>query len=372
MQRLFETARKRLSDRWLSLRYYGGFRFYNRPIRGNRWKNFAQYRFIVPRLELNARKGRAWLALNLKLGEGQDAQAELRAAETLLAGVAWCNATEAAVPPVVSREDLPDFHGWRTLIQQALSTPELDKVVLARECTFTTQGDVDPVALLARLREQTMQTYDYCFQPVPGKGFVGLSPERLYRRENCFIQSEAVAGTRPRGKSEEGDEALGAELLGNEKEMREHQYVVRMVRDILSNFCSGISVEAKPGLLRLRHCQHLHTKVEGILKANECDAPLLEALHPTPAVGGSPRELALQWLIEHEPFDRGIFAAPIGWIGYDAAEFAVAIRSALVRGNELSVYSGAGIVRGSVAEEEWDEIENKIANFLRVLPHADS
>lgn len=371
---LFEQARSLMTDRWPSQRYYGGFRFYNRPILGNRWKSFAQYRFIIPRLEMHRRRKGTYLAVNLKLGDTAANARELESLRAVLDEVEWRNASAPPLPAITSRVDLPDFAGWKNLIAQALAAcarHDLEKVVVARESSFTAKQDIDPVALLAHLREQAVHAYEYCFEPVHARAFVGASPERLYRRENCFIQSEALAGTRPRGKSEEGDEALARELLESEKELREHDFVVRMLHDSLAHFCTSISVEEEPSLLRLRNCQHLHTRIEGVLKANEADAPLIEALHPTPAVGGTPREAALAWLIEHEPFDRGVFAAPVGWIGYDAAEFAVAIRSGLVRGNELSLYSGAGIVPGSVAEDEWDEIENKLANFLRILPDAD-
>ena len=370
---LFEQARGMMTDRWPSQRYYGGFRFYNRPILGNRWKSFAQYRFIVPRLELLRRRKGTYLALNLKLGV--DVERQVDEIGAVMAEVDWRNAEAPPLPPVGGRVDQPDFAGWKSLVHQALDAcakHELEKVVVARETSFTARNDIDPVALLAHLRKQTINSFEYCFQPVTARAFVGASPERLYRRENCFVQSEALAGTRPRGKTEEGDEALGRELLESEKEMREHQFVVRMVRDNLTLFCTSLTVEDRPGLLRLRNCQHLHTRIEGVLKANEADAPLIEALHPTPAVGGTPRDRALRWLMDHEPFDRGVYGAPVGWIGYDAAEFAVAIRSGLVRGNDLSLYAGAGIVPGSVAEEEWDEIENKLANFLRILPNADS
>lgn len=373
LRALFHEARSAMGDRWPSLRYYGGFRFYNRPILGNRWKSFAQYRFIVPLLEVHRRRDRVYLAANLKLGDSAQNARQLELLRAALDEVDWRNAPSPALPSVCGRLDRPDFAAWKSLVGQALEAcarNQLEKVVLARETAFEFKHEIDPVALLSHLREQTINAYEYCFQPVPARAFVGASPERLYRRENCFIQSEALAGTRPRGKTEEGDAALGRELLENEKELREHRIVVRTVRDQLKPFCTAIDIEDQPGLLSLRNCHHLHTKIQGVLKANEADAPLIEALHPTPAVGGTPREAALKWLIEHEPFDRGVYAAPVGWIGYDAAEFAVAIRSGLVRGNELTLYSGAGIVPGSIAEDEWDEIENKMANFTRILPDA--
>ena len=103
--------------------------------------------------------------------------------------------------------------------------------------------------------------------------------------------------------------------------------------------------------------------MRGTLKDGVTDAGLLEALHPTPAVGGYPRDRALGEIRDLEPFDRGWYAGPVGWIGAEASEFAVGIRSGLVRGRTLDLYSGAGIVAGSVPDEEWAEIEQKIGDF---------
>jgi menaquinone-specific isochorismate synthase len=120
-------------------------------------------------------------------------------------------------------------------------------------------------------------------------------------------------------------------------------------------------------LVKLPHIQHILRTIEGDLGGGESDLEILRALHPTPAVGGYPADLALNAIKELEPFERGWYAGPVGWVGPDAAEFAVAIRSGLVSGNTLSLYSGAGIVPGSRPEAEWDEIENKTRTFLGVL-----
>ena len=373
LRALFEQARGRLSMHQPSQRYYGGFRFYNRPNRGHRWKNFYQYRFIVPLIEVVRRKRGTFLCCNLKLGHTSGLDDMRQHVIEFIDGLEWKPRDAPPLPHFGKREDRPDKRAWVETVDKALeacAANELEKVVLARETTFTADDEIDAMALLSHLRGQTTTAYEFCFQPVAGRAFVGASPERLYRRENCFLQSEAVAGTRPRGGNDEEDERLGEELLRNDKELREHQFVVRNVRDALKPFCTALNVEEQPDIMRLRHNQHLHTKIEGVLKANEADAPLLDALHPTAAVGGIPRDTALEWLTENEPFDRGVYAAPVGWIGFDAAEFSVGIRSGLVRGEELSLYSGAGIVPGSDPDEEWDEIENKLANFLRILPHA--
>jgi len=373
LRAIFDVARARLSMNHPSQRYYGGFRFYNRPNRGHRWKSFYQYRFIVPLVEVLERKHGTFLCCNVPLGhvDGNDATRAriIEFIDELRLGTA----EPGALPKFSGRADLPGKEAWIAVVNQALdacANNEVEKVVLARETTFKADADIDPVGLLAHLSRQTTSAYEFCFQPVAKRAFIGASPERLYKRENCFVQSEAVAGTRPRGGTDTEDRKLGEALLHSDKDLREHHFVVRNVRESLKRLCQEIQVEEGPSLMRLKHCQHLHTLIEGVLKANEADALLLEALHPTAAVGGWPREQALAWLTEHEPFDRGTYAAPVGWIGFDAAEFSVAIRSGLARGDELSLYSGAGIVPGSDPVEEWDELENKLAGFLRILPDA--
>jgi menaquinone-specific isochorismate synthase len=120
-------------------------------------------------------------------------------------------------------------------------------------------------------------------------------------------------------------------------------------------------------ILKLNQVQHLYTQCQGILKPDLTDADILPKLHPTPAVGGFPRTQALQLIEELEPFARGWYAAPVGWVGFDCAEFAVAIRSGLVDLDRLLLFAGAGIVIGSQPEAEWAEIENKIRHFTELF-----
>ena len=222
--------------------------------------------------------------------------------------------------------------------------------------------------LLARLSDASPNSYEFCFHPVADRAFIGASPERLFRRNNVHVESEALAGTRPRGRSDEEDLELGEALLNSEKDRNEHGFVANMLRENLARNCVAIEMPGGPRLKRFRHVQHLLTPIQGILRdIRDADARLLADLHPTPAVGGTPRDAALSFLEEHEPFDRGVYAAPVGWVGFDGAEFCVAIRSGLVRGNSVAVYTGAGIVPGSLPDEEWAEIESKMANFVDAL-----
>jgi menaquinone-specific isochorismate synthase len=370
---LFDHMRSRLAMRYPSLRYYGGFRF-QAAGKGERWRAFKAYRFVVPRFEVVKRLGGTFLACNVKPGNPRGNAERLEQVLADLSRLSFTPAPAAPPPKVIARADLPDEAGWHALVERALddfSAHRIEKVVLARETCFEADGPWDAARLLGRLVKQSQRSFEFCFHPAPGRAFIGASPERLYHRVNCYVQSEAIAGTRPRGKSDEADTRLADALLHSEKDLREHRFVVRMLRENLGRFCRQLQVEPEPDVLRLRHCQHLYTRMEGILKQNDVDAALIEALHPTPAVGGAPRDRALDWIAREEPFDRGCYAAPVGWVGFDAAEFCVAIRSGLVQGNTLSLYNGAGIVPGSLPAEEWDEVENKMAGFLAALTRHD-
>ena len=370
---LFAHMRHRLSIEWPHLRYYGGFRFRPEQRAAGRWRNFKAYRFIAPQVEVVRRGDKHWLACTVRKDTPEANEATLQAIETLAASLIDSSSPPpCTLPPMIGRVDLPDREHWKCLIDLALEAfagREMDKVVLARETEFQfeTEEPLDAVGMLRRLVLRASPCYAFCFQPKPDRAFLGASPERLFYRNNVYVQSEALAGTCRRGRTTDEDKRLGEALLDDDKELREHRFVVRMLRENFSHFCVSTSCDTAPSLMQLRTVQHLYTYIEGILKQHDVDAALIEAFHPTPAVGGAPRQKALDWLAAHEPFDRGVYAAPVGWVGFDDAEFCVGIRSGLIEGNTLALYSGAGIVPGSSAASEWEEIENKMGNFLEAL-----
>ncbi len=195
---------------------------------------------------------------------------------------------------------------------------------------------------------------------------MGASPERLFARLNNAIESEALAGTRPRGKNDSDDNRLKGELKSSGKEQHEHKVVVRMINSKLVPLCQSLVVHHQE-ILSVPNGHHLRTRIQGVLNDGVLDEDVFAALHPTPAVGGEPTETALTLIEELEGFSRGWYAGAVGYVGLDQTEFVVAIRSALVHGRQMVVYAGAGIVEGSTAKDEWQEIEHKIGNFLKVL-----
>jgi len=350
------------------LRYYGGLRFYEPHPTDGLWRSFPACRFVLPRFELVREAGRTRLVCNLRPQGGEE---EIQSALAQLEALQFTPATpEQPLRKPTGRDDCPDRAGWARNVSAALADLQdeaLGKIVLARRSLLEFDAPPHAAALLRRLKDVTPECFHFGFQTSPSEAFVGASPERLYRRRGRTLETEAVAGTRPRSGDEQADAELGAELLHSDKDRREHEFVREAIRATLEPVCRTLHGDAEMSLLKLARGQHLFTGFQGELREGLSDADLLGLLHPTPAVGGCPTDEAVCRIRQWEGFDRGWYAAPVGWLGRDAAEFAVAIRSALVRKDSLALFAGAGIVTGSTAGGEWDEIEHKIGDFIRIL-----
>ncbi len=361
---VFSELKTKLSTCGEGARYYGGFRFSRHHGTGRIWRRFGSANFILPELELIREDGGCRLAVNL--GDG-GASAVDRIVRRLEAPATIMDKTDA-LPAVRRRRDSPGRRGWNRMIRSAsaaIRKGRLEKIVLARRSMFTFAGPVVSLDLLKHMKQATSHCYHFFVSYGDEFAFIGATPERLYRRVGQTVESEAIAGTRPRGRDEEKDRGLAEALLASEKDRHEHELVVRAIRDGLGRLCRRLEHDPEPCVLKLDRVQHLKTGFRGELEPGCDDGELLAALHPTPAVGGYPRHAAIDEIARIEPFDRGWYAGPVGWIGRDQAEFAVAIRCLLVAGKRMAVYAGAGIVEQSDADDEWREIDNKMANVLR-------
>ena len=185
------------------------------------------------------------------------------------------------------------------------------------------------------------------------------------------FRATAVAGSIPRGGSPEEQEAFAAELLGSEKDRREHQVSVEDMVTRLADVSDDIRAEPHPRVLTLAAIQHLETPISANLHPEESVISALRALHPTPAVCGFPRDQALELLKTEEPFRRGWYAGPVGWFDNDGnGVFVPALRSALGIGKEWRLFAGAGIVSGSDPSSEWAETQMKFQPVLKALSGA--
>lgn len=347
--------------------YFGGFAFSTPAVEEGPWPEMGPTRFWIPFAELCRREGKTVVACNLYfrrnvevslpdlLNQWQAVSPRLQIPETL--------------PTLICRRDFPERDGWEANVRSALDLIRngvLDKVVLARKAEYTFASPVTAVQILSVLEEVTNHCYHFLIQPSDRAAFMGTTPERLYRRQGRDLQSEALAGTRPRGSDEAADLQLGRELMQSPKERHEQELVRRDLIRQLHLLAVSVEADEEPHLLILERKQHLLSHLTAKLRAEVDDADIIQALHPTAAVGGSPRANALRELKRLEPFSRGWYAAPVGCFGENFAEFAVAIRSGLVQDRRVNIYSGAGIVAGSDPGEEWQEIENKISDFVKV------
>ena len=157
---------------------------------------------------------------------------------------------------------------------------------------------------------------------------------------------------------------MANELVSSNKEIREYEYVKQGIKEQLDGLCTSFDFDEKRNLLKLKYQQHLYCEGEGSLSLDVDDGDIIQELHPTPAVGGYPVKEAPFFIDAIEPFDRGWYAGPVGWLSQNKAEFSVAIRSSLIHAKSIWLYAGAGIVEGSLARNEWDEIEGKIRSYL--------
>jgi menaquinone-specific isochorismate synthase len=258
---------------------------------------------------------------------------------------------------------------YRAAVTRALgciAAGEFQKIVLARARDIRAAGALHPLRVLDGLRRRFGECYSFSLANGRGQSLIGASPERLLRVRDGRLLTEALAGSAPRGATAGEDAALGAALLRDEKDLREHRHVLDSILRRLAPLGLRPAFPGRPALRRLANVQHLHTPVEAALAARPGGAPpprLLDALarlHPTPAVGGTPREAALARIRELEDFPRGLYAGAIGWIDpRGGGEFFVALRTALLDGARARLYAGAGIVAGSSPERELEETEIK-------------
>lgn len=350
-------------------RLYGGFRF--DPLRRaepGAWHSSEAFRLTLPLVTYEAdADGRGRLVAHV-LPHQPDAAARLL---RTLGALREPAPLDLRLPLPIARHDLPSRDDWRRTVEAALDAfrrGPIEKVVPARRVTFDfAEATLDPFALLARLEAATPGTYHFLTEHGPHAAFVSASPERLFRMEGRRVWTEALAGTRPRGATRAEDAALATALHASNKDQREHGYVRDFIARVLDPLATDVRADARPEDAAFARGRHLRTPIEALLRPGVAPLDVLEALHPTPAVGGTPSAEALAFLRHHEPFDRGRYAAPVGWMSRDAAEFSVALRCGRVEPNRLALYSGAGVVEGSDPDAEWAEIEGKIGDFVAIL-----
>ena len=258
---------------------------------------------------------------------------------------------------------------WKAGVSTAVGRIQngaLDKVVLARDFTGHSQNDIEPRTILKKLAAEYPSTWSFAVA-----GLVGATPELLLRLTRKMVTSRVLAGTIRKTGDDERDLALAASLARSSKDLEEHEYAVRSVADALEPFCTSTNVPESPYVLHLANVMHLATDVTGALaeKLAHVDAfTILEQLHPSAAVCGTPYKQASELIDEIEVISRGRYAGPVGWI--DAAgdgELGIALRCGQIEDNSIRIFAGCGIVSGSDPEKELAESEAKFVPMRSAL-----
>jgi menaquinone-specific isochorismate synthase len=266
------------------------------------------------------------------------------AVEPTLAPAAWCDLVATAT--------------------KAIAGGGFEKVVLAREVLVTADAPISVAGVLGRLR----LAYPGCFV-AHVDGFVAASPELLVGRSGDVVRAHPMAGTAPRGGDPAADARLAAGLLSSPTYRHEHQITIDMVHDALLGWCSYVDYEAEPSVVAVANVQHLATLVEGRLsKPAPSVLELVDALHPTPAVCGRPREAAQAFITRNEGFDRRRYAGTYGWVDATGnGQWAVGVRCAEIDGPRAKVYAGNGIVADSDPTTELRETRAKLQALLDAI-----
>ncbi|NTU57435.1 MAG: isochorismate synthase [Chlorobiaceae bacterium] len=367
----FILLEKAMQEKNSHAHYVGGFCFNNLQKQNELWTGFSPTLFILPLISIECRNGQTSITCSVWLKPGQNRTEALeKLLDALASATSGSNPAVEDIPEVTKVSYSPDREHWISNCEQVLSKFEeggMDKVMLARQTELEFSGAVPAIRFLLNYPFPENPTYRFYFEPVEGHAFVSFTPERLYRRDGEMLLTEALAGTVTKETVNADDHAASELLLNSEKDVREHRFVKDTIYSELQPVCSDIDMDEKVDVLQLNRLAHLYTRCIAKLRPEFCnDSTVLRQLHPTPAVGGVPREASMELILSIEPFCRGWYAAPVGWLSREAAEFAVGIRSALINEDRVYLYSGAGLVKGSDPHSEWEEVEQKIGDILAI------
>ena len=350
----------------------GGFSFSPAGGSAPQWSGFAPASLHVPEVALARRGEEVRLTLTARVLPGDDASAVLarldrRLGELRSAPLPLLDPDPAHRVRVASTMPPEHYEAAVARAVERVRAGELEKVVLAREVEAHAPGPHDTAAVFGVLRE----AFPSCFVFCAGRGdaaFVAASPELLVRRDGLRASSLALAGSTRRSADPAVDDHLGERLLTSAKDRSEQEIVSRRIARTLRPHAVWVAGAPEPVVVKVMNIQHLATPIRAQLTQPVAAVDLAGMLHPTPAVGGEPWDVAQPLIPALEGFDRGWYAGPVGWTdANEDGEFCVALRCALLRGRVARCYAGVGVVADSDPSAELAETEIKLAALLPVL-----
>ncbi|PSB01457.1 isochorismate synthase [Merismopedia glauca] len=362
------------NHRWLEPLFFCIFTFLDRVTQPH--PPFLPATVFLPKLQVFRRGNTGGLVANLKVDKKTNIDAltkqtwqqfQLVKKQGNSVGNRLTKSSYKPSIQIVDRESDRFKSGVNSALE-LIKNNQISKIVLAHCIEVIVSEKISVVECLNKLRDRHPDCYIFAANNGKGQVFLGASPERLISIKNGQLIADALAGSAPRGKTPTQDAEFANLLLSSEKERREHHAVLEFITDRLQKL--GLTPQAAevPQILPLANIQHIWTPIQAQVTPKVHPLQIISLLHPTPAVAGTPTKIACQHIRRFEPFERGLYAAPLGWINHQGdAEFIVGIRSALVEGDRAKLYAGAGIVAGSDPEQEFAEIQLKLQPLLKAL-----
>jgi len=358
------------------VRFYGGFSFRPDHVAEGVWQDFPGWLFHLPVFELEGEgSGDAWLRVRtlVEPGAGPETFVRLRhRAEALRAELAALGDGSARSRAAIrGRATATDRSSWEDAVRTSLDAIRggtISKAVLARTLDVELDGAVDPVDLASHMRSVSRGSYVFFFEPSPGSTILGAAPETVATLRDGVFHATAVAGSIRRGESAREQAELAARLLASEKDRVEQRIALDDMVARLETVAHQIRTDPQPHVLTLARIQHLETEIRASVPSEVGILDILRLLHPTPAVCGLPRDAAMAFLGEEEPFERGWYAGPVGFFDAEGnGIFVPALRMGVSTGSGWRLFAGAGIVEGSVPALEWEETAIKFEPMLEAL-----
>ena len=355
--------------------FFTAFTFDDVVVEGS---GFAPATIFLPRWQVSRSGGKYGAVANMRIDADADIDQLVQrvwGAYKKFSAFDYSNETSAAFQSekqtVVKQAQQLTANAYSETVEEALRDIQsgiYEKIVLAREVKLVADTPWQPLDALNSLRERFARCFTFSFGGGGGRSFIGATPERLLRVWNGQLLTEAIAGSAPRGSTAGEDARFARALLESKKDLHEHACVRDSILRRLDELGISGRTIAAPRLLQLANLQHLQSVIEAEVNRQVHLLEIVQKMHPTPAVGGTPREKAVPRIHELEQFDRGLYSGVVGWFNHlNEGEMIVGLRSALVEGTEARLYAGAGIVDGSIPEKEMEETELKLNALLNAL-----
>ena len=352
----------------------GGMSFDPLRERSELWEKYPPSQLTIPEIVFAQHKEDYYMTWNRLVEQTDNVEEMVHEMDSIEDTLRQTVSTTTTSKQTIMHKHVVAPEHWKQTVQRAVNEIKANrakKIVLARELRITLNQQANIPEMLRHLLRTQPNSYIFAFEH-GDNCFIGATPERLVQVEGEQLLSTCLAGTAPRGKTEEADEQMAKELLEDPKNREEHEYVVQMIKRSIEPSCEDIEIPKEPVIYPLRNLQHLYTPVKATLKDGYSVFDLIEKLHPTPALGGVPRDTALAFMREHEWLDRGWYGAPIGWVDSNKhSEFAVALRSGLVQADEVSLFAGCGVMRDSDPDMEFEETKMKFLPMLQIMEASD-